>query len=1130
MTAKTSNNVKPRMSKSANVERDTGSESLDGYIPTGRVLDVVRRIASGMTEPSAGRAFSITGPYGSGKSSFAVFLGALLDSKNSASFRAAFKQLEKADKELSKLWLESRSNFSSAGSISRAFVTAKTEPLVVTLGRALENSGLPGKDSKKSPASGILERVRTIASHGPLVILVDEFGKNLEAFGDERATGDPYLLQEIAELSQGSRALPIILITMKHLAFDEYVMDAGSTQRKEWAKVQGRFHDIGFVDSPDQSYLLIAALFEPQASVIARKVDAWYRKRSKELLELNLEVALSYAKQSFPLHPVALVALPDLCARFGQSERTLFSFLGGSEPGALPSLEVVSANSEVQFVGLDSIYDYFVSSAGSFIGASHSASRWIEVETRIRDAGGLQPDERAMLKSIGVLNLLSAGGQFRASHSMLKVLWRDCINSDRKFDSVLDLLIERGLITHREFADEYRVWSGSDFNLRAAIEAERRNLQDVPTSVLLSSVALLEPVVAGRHSQAKGVLRVFPRFIVGATVQQEFLDSLDPTFDGQILLAQEVLPSFSSTRATKPVLIALGRSDFDVRVVAIEVEALKRVLGVLRETGEDWVAIHEVGERLAHATAKLNSLLDSYWDTRIANWYLLNEDSTLQQIQPHNNLSSLLSSVSDVVYHSTPRVANEMIARRELSSQGAKARRTVVDALFTNSSLQTFGIEGYGPERAVYEAVIRAPGFHGFNKTEDLWELKNPHSVEWKKVWTALSRQMTIARNQRMSLTDLVSPLTLPPFGLKSGVLGLLSALLLAQYADDLALYEYGSLVLTVDDAVVERMLRNPDVFSVRSTGVSSGPRYEAIQALKARLVMSENVGSSSFLQVARAIFRELRNIEPFAQQTESHLSSSAREVRKAFKEAVEPDMLIFETLPKVLGIPAVPVALTHGQEFSGHKFANAIVDSIVELKGAYEGLLDRCLRTLGDGLAMNPNSEGFRYRLQGQAINVLDSILQPKLKTFAYALSRDTLDDRSWLENVAMVVCDGTPPRMWNDEQESKFQLQVTELGANFRRLQALLYDRLATSSDGFESRRITVTWPDGKEISESVAISHQEMSVMDETLGTSLKKLEEVFGSDFEARKALAAWLWVTERSSESTFGSDRGEVQGA
>ena len=827
-----------------------------------------------------------------------------------------------------------------------------------------------------------------------------------------------------------------------------------------------------------------------------------------------------------------MVALPDLCARFGQSERTLFSFLAGSEPGALPSLTKDSRNTETRFVGLDSIYDYFVGSAGSFIGASHSASRWMEIETRIRDANGLKSDERSLLKSIGVLNLLSAGGQVRASNDVLAAIWRDCINSDRKFTEVLEVLVAQGLVTYREFADEYRIWSGSDFNLKAAIETARRNLADVSTDRLLDSVAVLEPVVAGRHSQTTGVLRVYPRCIVGPIVDQNFIDSLDDNFDGQILLAQEALPNLSSLKSSKPVLVALGRPEFNVREVAIEVEALKRVIGTLREASQDWVAIHEVGERLAHASAELESQLEGYWDSRVAQWYVLGAGGELVRIDAHRSLSALLSTISDDVYDSTPRVGNEMIARRELTSQGAKARRTVVDALFAHSTVEAFAIDGYGPERAIYESIVRLPGFHSFKKDENIWTLKNPHSIEWKKVWAALTKQMAVASDKRLSLTDLVSPLALPPFGLKNGLLGLLSSLLIAQHENDLALYEYGTLVLVIDDAVVERMLRNPDVFSVRYTGVSSGPRFEAIQALRSRLQMPHNLEATSFLQVARALFLKMRSVEPFALQTDLNLSQQARSFRRAFKEAVEPDLLIFETLPSVLGIPTVPIKAVKGQRFDYEQYANCLVETLLELKNAYEQLLDRCLSALGVSLSINVSSEGYRDRLHGQAVNLMDSILQPKLKTFSYALSRETLDDRAWLENVAMVVCDGVPPRMWTDEHEAKFQLQVTELGANFRRLQALLYDRLATSKNGYESRRITVTWPNGKEISESVAISHHEMSVIGETLGTSLKKLVEVFGSDFEARKALAAWLWVSDKSATSEFAADDvgEEVQGA
>lgn len=1132
MSKDTKTLVNPRMSKSTNVERDVGAEALNGYIPTGRVLDVIRRIASGMIEPSSGRAFSITGPYGSGKSSFAVFLSALLDSSSSPTFKKAFQALTKSDPELAKLWKTARKSFSNDQSVSRAFVTAKTEPLVKTLGRGLQSSVLTSKSAKLESATTILDEIKLITQKHPLVILVDEFGKNLEAFGDERATGDPYLLQEIAELSQGLTALPIVLITMQHLAFDEYVMDAGSTQRREWAKVQGRFHDIGFLDSPDQSYLLIAASFEKKPAATVARVEAWYEKNKNAFVSLDIDSFLKYAEASYPLHPVSMIALPDLCARFGQSERTLFSFLAGSEPGALPSLALSKSQVPLQFVGLDAIYDYFVGAAGSFIGASHSASRWIEVETRVRDASGLKSYEKSLLKSIGVLNLLSAGGQIRASSDVLVQLWNDCIESDQSFEHTLETLVKQGLITYREFADEYRIWSGSDFNLRAAIETERRNLAEMSIDQLLASVAALEPSVAGRHSQSTGVLRVFPRFIVGAKVEQSLIDSLDSTFDGMVLLSQHTLPDFEAGHHAKPVLIALGRPEFSVRQVAVEVEALKRVLQALQVSSDDWVAVHEVGERLAFASAELNSLLDGYWDPQFATWYLAEPNNKLTELPRYRNLSALLSDVCDAVYSSTPRIANEMIARRELTSQGAKARRTVVDALFSNTPHETFNIDGYGPERAMYEAVVRAPGFHAFSKKHGEWRLNNPNEDKWKRLWVDLSKQMVSARDSRMSLTELMAPLALPPYGLKDGVLGLLSALLIAQHESDLALYEYGSLVLNIDGAVIERMLRNPDVFSVRNTGVSTGPRFEAIQALRSRLLMAENSQASSFLQVARALYHEVRSLEPFALQTDLHLSEEARALRKAFKEAVEPDLLIFEIIPRVFERPTVPLVLSKRTVFDGQLFANEIVDCLLELKSAYQNLLDRTLIALGGALAVNTSSKDFRERISGQAVNVSDSILQPKLKTFAYALSRDTLDERAWLENIAMVVCEGIPPRMWTDEQESKFQLQIIELGANFRRLQALLYDRLATSADGYESRRITVTWPDGKEISESVALSHQEMSAVTDILGSSVKKLEKVFGSDFEARKALAAWIWVSSNHAVEELADEErnGEVQNA
>jgi hypothetical protein len=66
--------------RSINLERDADSSAiLNAYIPTSRAIQTLDRIADTFSQKSAPRAWSLIGPYGSGKSSFAVFLAHLLE-------------------------------------------------------------------------------------------------------------------------------------------------------------------------------------------------------------------------------------------------------------------------------------------------------------------------------------------------------------------------------------------------------------------------------------------------------------------------------------------------------------------------------------------------------------------------------------------------------------------------------------------------------------------------------------------------------------------------------------------------------------------------------------------------------------------------------------------------------------------------------------------------------------------------------------------------------------------------------------------------------------------------------------------------------------------------------------------
>src|SRR5207244_357176 len=98
---------------------------------------------------------------------------------------------------------------------------------------------------------------------------------------------------------------------------------------------------------------------------------------------------------------------------------------------------------------------YFVDSASAMIGASVTASRWVEIETRIRDTHGLSAAQLRCLKAVGILNLVATAGALRASREVLHLALVDGCDgtaSGHQVDGALASLEEIGLVTYREFA------------------------------------------------------------------------------------------------------------------------------------------------------------------------------------------------------------------------------------------------------------------------------------------------------------------------------------------------------------------------------------------------------------------------------------------------------------------------------------------------------------------------------------------------------------------------------------------------------------------------------------------------------------------------------------------------------
>ena len=130
--------IATRFAKSTNVERDRDNPSvLDGYVPTSRAEAVVNSILENAIHGDAGGAWSITGPYGTGKSSLAILLDALLG-KDGATRQ---KGLDLLDKDLAKKVIEAHKRHDSVKEgFFLGIVTASKEPIGNTVLTALESA------------------------------------------------------------------------------------------------------------------------------------------------------------------------------------------------------------------------------------------------------------------------------------------------------------------------------------------------------------------------------------------------------------------------------------------------------------------------------------------------------------------------------------------------------------------------------------------------------------------------------------------------------------------------------------------------------------------------------------------------------------------------------------------------------------------------------------------------------------------------------------------------------------------------------------------------------------------------------------------------------------------------------
>ncbi|MCE5327910.1 MAG: hypothetical protein LLG01_16000 [Planctomycetaceae bacterium] len=1053
-----------RFLRSVNLEKDSANDNSNGYIVTPTARQVLQQLTEGLEKRSPHRSWTITGPYGAGKSAFGVFASRLFcDYSHSA--RSALHKLEEVDPLRARRLSSFRACRNGDKLLFPVLLTARRAPACVCLLEAVlaacSRLGKRGTDQITTKASALIKAaqkglsvdsrqvVACIADlsalvsrrgHKGVLLVIDELGKLFEFAAHAPQKGDVFVLQELAEYASRSGDTPLLVLGILHQSFEEYGRYLDSVSRTEWSKIQGRFQDVAFLEPPEQVLRMIAAAIKWKSGDIPPHIRSAATRQAEHAVAAGIcppsmrrSEFLDICIRAYPFHPSTLVALPHLFHRFAQNERSLFSYLGSHEPKGFQDFLRAHGRGqkEPSFLRLPNLFDYFTANFGAGLFRQPHAKRWLEAEDVLERVDGLTDLDTSLVKAIGVLGALGTFSHLGATKAAIVASIAE--NGSPEVENRLHALSQKSVITFRKFNETYRIWEGSDVDVEERIgEGHRKTRATLQLADAIQRYLPARPIVARRHSFETGILRYFEvRYIdEPGNLQQQAARSTDSS--GLILVCMS--PSgkhfdefqeyaAKGDGAKMDVLFALPQKIGEIRSTLGELAALQWAWDNTPELRDDRVARRELAMRITDTRQLLMKGLGRLLDPRdepegcLCLWYYRGKKHAVRRT---TDVTQLLSDVCEQLYPKSPRIRNELIARRVLSSAAAAARRNLIDLMFSSAGLELLGLQGYPPERSMYESVLKATGLHR-RGADGAWRFCSPSAKDpgnLKPTWERLSEIVFGAQPCPTSVREVFQAIALPPFGLPDGLHPVLLSAFMAVHENEVTLYREGTFVPEPSINDFEVLMKRPELYAIGGCRIT-GARSAVVERIANALGTPP-----ATVAVVRGLFRMVKSFPEFATSTMS-LSPATLSLRTAFANAKSPEKFLFVEVPESLDLAAFGVEKP--RQGQTEAFFDALNCSLQEWSRCTHVMIDKARDTLLETCGL-PAGMSSWPRLRELAGSMEAGLTNPVLLPFVRRIVQATAD-QTGVESVLAFVAN-RPPQMWTDSDAERFPSSARVLG----------------------------------------------------------------------------------------------------
>lgn len=892
--------------------------------------------------------------------------------------------------------------------------------------------------------------------------LIDEMGKFLEYVALNPNKADTLTFQQLAEHASGSAGVPLAVVAFLHHRFADYALEYGPRVQEEWAKVSERFEDIPFQESLNQYIFLLGDAIQyrknaPRSGSIAKQARHLYRQAVAERGMISIKRLPDLMKIShnlFPIHPTVLTALSSAIQRFGQNERSLFSFLLSHEPYGFQQFVESQPFQPGSWYRLPDLYDYLAAHGNLRIQDGDRRRRWDLLQDNLRIAQSLSDKERLTLKTAGLINVLEPLPGLTADRETVSFALSDT-TEDEVIGEILDNLVSKGHLFKRNLRNDYCLWPHTSVDLQALYE--QAQLRVLPLSRLdniLRNLPPTRPLVAHRHYFKTGTLRVFRvRILTGISLDfSKFVTELG-NYDGEILVVP-VYPDqdFSTIRETirtsemaqqRNCLFYLRQITQADLAIARELSLWQWILSTCEELRADDFARREANRRLSEMSRKLICHLEDFRLLEISNDEVKGKwihQSKIIEIPSRLDLNQRLSKICERIYHSAPIIKNELINRTQLSTAVASARNNLISLIFEHEEEEYLGFTGSPPEKTIYLTIFHTSGLH--RNEAGRWHFCPPPQEDichWRPVWDDL--RAFIKQSGNISLKDVLEFLSDPPYGLRQGVAILLLAAFLRHYQHDLVLFEKGTYQVQVTKHHFMRMPKNIAKFSLRYIPKRTGEADLLETFLNDLAILKGTLKSDAELpDITGEIYNWFLQLPSYAINTR-RISSAAKSVRDALKKAVDPVNLLYERLPIACGLKhgfnSGPVDMEHTDAFL--KRANAAFN---ELDAALNKLRAQLNIILLETFGIGGSISELRGSFRDNYLPFVEKLADYQLKSFLIRAGNADLSDEKWLESIASLFT-GKSLASWQDDTIKTFTAESKGIAGRLRRWATLLLNQ---------------------------------------------------------------------------------------